>query len=1272
MTCLDDRILSRCDSSLGKFVIMSSIEQDIEKKQDDVVETSTETAEAAPDRPFTLTVKIPREPNSMTVVGGSSETINDVKQSIIESPETCAFTCFNLHRATDDAVPLPGMTELGQIPDLKHEDNLVLIPCDYTEKDARTHFTRLRDLINGPTKYTPLTQLGIDGGLSVAAHYFIPATEEKGHAFTDPAPSEAALSYSLADHYPKGVPAPPPACVKSLALSVWHPPPHHLRLRGDLMYISVLTLEGDLMHISATTKGFYINRSSNTHFDSAQRANGKAHKNHSLFHLLSSASPAFNEAFKKLQKDMATTDVLSVLPITNCLPAFPWVVRTPTVEPDASRPQETLLSYGSDGQEASRDWNDELQSTREMPRSQFQDRVLRERLTHKLQADLTDAAVRGAIAIRKGNVLSLNPLDPPQAQMYIYGNLFFSKALDGVETFKNVGGDEAARIAAVKDLQGVRIFNSLDVKGLCLLGTVVVDYAGERFVAQSIVPGIFRRKEEEEVADANAAKKENGTEDATATETEKPAASDPNQIVYGAIEPGEAIAADATFHDMLKEAAQFLHIAEHGVVDAKSNDVKTLYTSQETKGLLGADGRRYLLDLYRLFPVDVEFLEDTGARTATDDEKERIATKESGQNGQSETTKFSENLYAADFAEKYPHQMVLLRPELIETYWEDQLRTYVRQRLAEKKAAKEKEADAAGKLTDGKLEAAEKDKEHKPEQEEQEQERIDTSDFKLSFNLDAFTDTELPKEGEQLESFNKAQDDVRAASRFLRIHVIPSFVVDCAAGYVTIPLDGVGLSRLLHQRGINMRYLGALAKLLDESAGKGRLPALQRLVMQELIVRGSKHVLRKMLQDIAVDEQLPARVAYFLSCLVGHGDAEVPTGITLDTVEKVHEAIRAEVRQRFRYDLSAEYLSSNAGNVQLLREVAVRCGVQLTMREYAFGSQSNGKVNGKTDGHVTPIVTASDVLNIVPVVKDGSAKSSLAEEAFEAGRVSLMQGQKQLGFELLFESLSLHEQIYGILHPEVSRCYNALAMIYYQSEEKEAAVELQRKALVVSERTIGIDSGETVLNYLNLSLFEHGMGNTTIALTCLKRALQLWNLVFGKGHPDIPTIFNNLSVMLQTLKDFAKALDFTRLAKDACEDLWGAGNALTAGALHTLAQSLAVNGELKEALKVERDAYRIFNEKFGPEDQRTKESEQWLSQLTTNAVALAKLAKGQVAREAKRLHAYKANVQTLQPPSAVATPVTDFGSRGHMNIDELVQYIGEPGQTKAKQRKKRR
>ena len=49
------------------------------------------------------------------------------------------------------------------------------------------------------------------------------------------------------------------------------------------------------------------------------------------------------------------------------------------------------------------------------------------------------------------------------------------------------------------DLQGVRVYSSVDLPGLYTLGTVVIDYRGYRVTAQSIIPGILEKEQEQSV-----------------------------------------------------------------------------------------------------------------------------------------------------------------------------------------------------------------------------------------------------------------------------------------------------------------------------------------------------------------------------------------------------------------------------------------------------------------------------------------------------------------------------------------------------------------------------------------------------------------------------------------------------------------------------------------------------------------------------------------------------------------------------------------------------
>jgi hypothetical protein len=118
------------------------------------------------------------------------------------------------------------------------------------------------------------------------------------------------------------------------------------------------------------------------------------------------------------------------------------------------------------------------------------ERLLRERAIFKVHSDFVSAATRGAMAVIDGNVMAINPGEDPKMQMFIWNNIFFSLGFDVRDHYKDLGGDAAAYVAPKNDLQGVKVFNAVDLEGLYTLGTVVIDYRGYRVTAQSIIPGV--------------------------------------------------------------------------------------------------------------------------------------------------------------------------------------------------------------------------------------------------------------------------------------------------------------------------------------------------------------------------------------------------------------------------------------------------------------------------------------------------------------------------------------------------------------------------------------------------------------------------------------------------------------------------------------------------------------------------------------------------------------------------------------------------------------
>lgn len=1060
---------------------------------------------------------------------------------------------------------------------------------------------------------------------------------------------------------------PAPKTVKAIALSPWNPPPAHLRQRGHLLYLIVTTNEGEQFQITGHVGGFFVNKSSNAKFDPFPRQAPKAASAHSLLTLIAEISPSFNESFAQLQEYNNRREPLATFQITNAIPTAPWIVpltSSPVCahSPDITRTQETYLIAGVEGTDTLRDWNEEFQSAKELPKESVQDRVFRERLLAKLYADYNDAAARGAVMVARGEVAPLNPTEGRDAQIFVYNNVFFSFGADGVGTFTSEGGDEAARVATGKDVAGVKAVNQLDIEGLYTPGTVVVDYLGKRIVGQSIVPGIFKQRDPGE-----------------------------NQIDYGAVDGKDVVAANEKFAAPFEKLSQAMKVKKHPVWD-KDGKRFDLEASVETKGLLGTDGRKYVLDLYRITPLDISWLDEM----------------------------------AAEEANEYPHRMTVLRGELVELFHRQKMREWLNAEIAKRaetkkddKASEESKEKPALEGSEEKKETSEETSEEKTEKvegvegkkEADKDDRIDANDFKFALNPDVFSG-QAPQTDAEKEEMAADEKDVRAACAFLRDTCIPELLNDLRDSDASFPMDGPSLRSLLHKRGINMRYLGKIATLSEGS----RLQSMREICVRDMVVRSFKHIAAKYLKYLPLP-LTSACTAHLLNCFLGSGLNPKPTAevdqslrnlysdadLSFESVtpESLIKAIEGEAQQRFRYKLDPEW-HAQLSHLQVLREVCLKLGLQVQHKDYAFTPASstpaaveapvvngNGESKKKkkksrdgspasTASNTAPhTFTADDIVNVVPIVKDSSPRSSLAEEALEAGRISIAQNQRKLGQELLLESLSLHEQIHGILHPEVARVYHQLSMIYFQLDEKEAAVELARKAILVAERTIGVDAQETLLDYLNLSLFLHQLGDSRTALEYSKHALQLWKTIYGPDHPDTITTINNAAVMLQHLKAYHESRRWFEESLRICDKIFGKQSINSATLQFQLAQALALDNDSKGAVVRMRESFNIFLQELGPNDKNTKEAESWLEQLTQNAVSIAKHNKDQ---EARRLRAGIRFTPRTLPSRGTVGGATGAGvsSASHelekpamdpRSIDELIRFI-EGTDKKSKSSKK--
>lgn len=139
-----------------------------------------------------------------------------------------------------------------------------------------------------------------------------------------------------------------------------------------------------------------------------------------------------------------------------------------------------------------RDWNEEYQQCKELPKGNLLQRIQRKRTIQKVYYEFVENSKIGAVKIIEGNVQSLNPNDALEQQIFIYNNIFFSFCVDSPLDFSETIKESIPTFSAVNsDFRGIQSLEHLDQDSFHTLATCFVSYMGRRIVCQSIIPGIL-------------------------------------------------------------------------------------------------------------------------------------------------------------------------------------------------------------------------------------------------------------------------------------------------------------------------------------------------------------------------------------------------------------------------------------------------------------------------------------------------------------------------------------------------------------------------------------------------------------------------------------------------------------------------------------------------------------------------------------------------------------------------------------------------------------
>ncbi|KAI3372888.1 hypothetical protein L3Q82_023340, partial [Scortum barcoo] len=458
---------------------------------------------------------------------------------------------------------------------------------------------------------------------------------------------------------------------------------------------------------------------------------------------------------------------------------------------------------------------------------------------------------------------------------------------------------------------------------------------------------------------------------------------------------------------------------------------------------------------------------------------------------------------------------------------------------------------------------------------------------------------------------------LREAAAFIITHQIPAFVEYCLQTNEP-PMDGASLKEMLHQKGINLRYLGHVIKAISQSEHKERLRHIMRTVIAEIFIRSTRRVFNSFLQGVDVPS-LSAAISHFLCCLlVPHF---TPTSAGEETKKKSRRRGRGagagagagasestlwstltgtELWNLVCQDAVETYnISDNLGSgpnhlvehyglqkLSLLREFCLKTGVQLRLRDYSLDNQNKAPIG------------PDDVLNIFPIVKHIHMPTVDASTAHRAAQTSIQKGLLDQAHEHLKEAAYLFGRVSDDLHPEACYCHSLLAKVAYLQGKAAEARSVQLKAVVISERVLGFDHPNTIQQYALLGVYMFAGGETILAQKCFLRARLLMLTVHGEDHPYTATLDSCLGLVLTG----DKRGQFLQNALRLHTSFFGPTNLYTALNHHLLAQWMCSKGDYRGAMSHEKEALTAFTILFGEDHSQTHCSKEFLSTITQQAV----------------------------------------------------------------------
>ena len=225
----------------------------------------------------------------------------------------------------------------------------------------------------------------------------------------------------------------------------------------------------------------------------------------------------------------------------------------------------------------------------------------------------------------------------------------------------------------------------------------------------------------------------------------------------------------------------------------------------------------------------------------------------------------------------------------------------------------------------------------------------------------------------------------------------------------------------------------------------------------------------------------------------------------------------------------------------------------------------------------------SDYLHISEPKEETALAGLAASLNYIGSFVSDYFAEYDIALEYYSKALVISEKVLGIEHPCTAYSLNNIGLVYQRQNDYGKALEYHHKAMSIFETIFGAENPNIAVSYNSIGLLYDEQGNYDKALEYYLMAVAILEKAFGAEHPDVATSYNNIGMLYRNLGIYDKALEYNHNAVAIREKVLGMDHFATAQSYNNIGLLYCNLGIFEKALEYYFKALAILERVFGRE-----------------------------------------------------------------------------------------